>query len=122
MNDDFAGETVRTGADSWSAEDPLAPEPHPERIGPYRIVRELGAGGMGVVYEARQEQPVERTVALKLIRPGFDTRQVIARFESERQALARMSHPAIAQVYDAGSTPEGSLQASSMAVTPSDCR
>jgi WD40 repeat protein/serine/threonine protein kinase/tetratricopeptide (TPR) repeat protein len=76
-------------------------------IGPYRIVRELGTGGMGAVYEASQEQPVRRTVALKIIRPGMDTGRVIARFEAERQALAIMDHPNIARVLDAGSTPEG---------------
>ncbi len=76
-------------------------------IGPYQIVRELGTGGMGAVYEASQEQPVRRTVALKVIRPGMDTGRVIARFEAERQALAMMDHPNIARVLDAGSTPDG---------------
>jgi WD40 repeat protein/serine/threonine protein kinase/tetratricopeptide (TPR) repeat protein len=76
-------------------------------IGPYRIVRELGIGGMGAVYEASQEQPVRRTVALKIIRPGMDTERVIARFEAERQALALMDHPNIARVLDAGATPDG---------------
>jgi eukaryotic-like serine/threonine-protein kinase len=78
-----------------------------QTIGPYRIVRPLGAGGMGAVFEARQERPVRRTVALKIIRPGTDTEQVIARFEAERQALAMMEHPNIAKVLDAGSTPAG---------------
>lgn len=76
-------------------------------IGPYRIVREIDAGGMGEVYEAEQETPIRRRVALKLIRRGLDTAQVIARFESERQALALMNHPNIAQVFDAGATEEG---------------
>jgi eukaryotic-like serine/threonine-protein kinase len=75
-------------------------------IGLYRIVRELGTGGMGAVYEASQEQPVRRTVAVKIIRPGMDTERVIARFEAERQALAMMDHPNIARVLDAGSTPD----------------
>jgi serine/threonine protein kinase/Tfp pilus assembly protein PilF len=78
-----------------------------ERIGPYRIIREIGRGGMGVVYEAEQEVPVRRMVALKLIKLGMDTREVIARFESERQALALMNHPHIARVFDAGATPDG---------------
>ena len=77
------------------------------QIGPYRILREIGHGGMGVVYEAEQEKPVRRKVALKLIKSGMDTKAVIARFESERQALALMNHPNIASVYDAGATNEG---------------
>jgi serine/threonine protein kinase/tetratricopeptide (TPR) repeat protein len=79
------------------------------RIGPYRIVREVGRGGMGVVFEAEQEEPVRRTVALKLVKWGMDTREVIARFESERQALALMNHPYIANVLDAGATEQGRL-------------
>jgi serine/threonine protein kinase/tetratricopeptide (TPR) repeat protein len=79
------------------------------RIGPYRIVRQIGRGGMGVVFEAEQEKPVRRTVALKLIKWGMDTREVIARFESERQALALMNHPYIANVLDAGATEQGRL-------------
>ncbi len=78
-----------------------------DRIGPYRIVQKLGEGGMGEVYEALQEEPVRRTVALKLIKAGMDTKQVIARFEGERQALAMMDHPSIARVYDAGATDRG---------------
>jgi serine/threonine protein kinase/tetratricopeptide (TPR) repeat protein len=77
------------------------------QIGPYRILSEIGQGGMGVVYEAEQEKPVHRRVALKLIKWGMDTKAVIARFESERQALALMNHPNIASVYDAGATGEG---------------
>jgi len=76
-------------------------------IGPYRIVREIEAGGMGEVYEAVQEKPIRRRVALKLIKRGFDTDRVIARFESERQALALMNHPNIAQVFDAGARGDG---------------
>jgi non-specific serine/threonine protein kinase/serine/threonine-protein kinase len=83
-----------------------AEPPAPERIGHYRILEPLGGGGMGVVYLAEQERPVRRRVALKLVRPGIASRQVMARFESERQALALMSHPNIAHVFDAG-TAEG---------------
>jgi len=79
----------------------------PESIGPYRILSLLGEGGMGLVYLAEQEQPVRRQVAVKIIKLGMDTNQVIARFESERQALAMMSHPHIAKVLDAGSTEQG---------------
>src|SRR3954469_4337788 len=79
----------------------------PQRVGPYRILRKIGEGGMGVVYEAQQETPVRRTVALKLIKWGMHTREVLARFDSERQALALMNHPNIARVYDAGATAEG---------------
>ena len=77
------------------------------QIGPYRMLQLLGEGGMGEVWLAEQKKPIHRTVALKLIKAGMDTKAVVARFESERQALALMDHPNIARVYDAGSTPEG---------------
>jgi serine/threonine protein kinase len=76
-------------------------------IGPYKLLEPIGDGGMGVVYMAEQTQPVRRKVALKIIKPGMDTRQVIARFEAERQALAMMDHPNIAKVHDAGATEQG---------------
>ena len=79
----------------------------PSHIGPYRIIAALGSGGMGVVYKAEQRHPMKRLVALKLIKLGMDTRHVIARFESERQALAVMDHPNIAKVIDAGATDSG---------------
>jgi len=77
-------------------------------IGPYRLLQKIGEGGMGVVWLADQAEPVRRRVALKLIKAGMSTHEVIARFESERQALALMDHPAIARVFDAGTTLEGS--------------
>lgn len=77
------------------------------QIGPHRLLQLLGEGGMGEVWLAEQKTPIHRTVALKLIKAGMDTKAVVARFESERQALALMDHPHIAQVYDAGSTTEG---------------
>jgi serine/threonine protein kinase/tetratricopeptide (TPR) repeat protein len=83
-----SGETVRT-------------------IGPYRLLQKIGEGGMGEVWVAEQQKPIHRRVALKLIKAGMDTKQVIARFESERQALAMMDHPAIAKVFEAGETDEG---------------
>ena len=73
----------------------------------YRLLEQIGEGGMGVVYMADQQAPVRRRVALKIIKPGMDTRQVIARFEAERQALALMDHPNIARVLDAGVTDSG---------------
>jgi serine/threonine protein kinase len=76
-------------------------------IGPYKLLQQIGEGGMGVVYMANQEQPVRRKVALKIIRPGMDSAQVIARFEAERQALAMMDHQNIARVLDAGTTASG---------------
>ncbi len=76
-------------------------------IGPYKLVRQLGEGGMGVVYQAQQTHPIRREVALKIIKPGMDSNQVIARFESERQALAMMDHANIARVLDAGTTTAG---------------
>jgi WD40 repeat protein len=79
----------------------------PDAIGPYRIVSLLGEGGMGVVYLAEQTEPIRRRVALKVIKLGMDTRQVVARFEAERHALALMDHPNIARVIDAGTTADG---------------
>jgi eukaryotic-like serine/threonine-protein kinase len=76
-------------------------------IGPYKLLQQLGEGGFGIVYMAEQEKPVRRVVAVKIIKPGMDTAQVIARFESERQALALMDHPNIARVLDAGATDSG---------------
>ncbi|HZL86950.1 MAG TPA: serine/threonine-protein kinase, partial [Pirellulaceae bacterium] len=76
-------------------------------IGPYKLLQQIGEGGMGVVYMAEQAEPVQRKVALKVIKPGMDTRQVIARFEAEKQALALMDHVNIARVLDAGTTPTG---------------
>ncbi len=89
----------------------LAAQEPPEglgtRIGPYKILQVIGEGGFGVVYMAEQEEPIRRRVALKVIKPGMDTKQVIARFEAERQALAMMDHPNIAKVFEAGTTPAG---------------
>ncbi|MFN0125778.1 MAG: protein kinase domain-containing protein [Verrucomicrobiales bacterium] len=78
-----------------------------DNVGPYKIRQKLGKGGFGVVYMAEQETPVRRRVALKVIKPGLDDQQVIARFEAERQALAMMDHPNIARVFDAGATEKG---------------
>jgi eukaryotic-like serine/threonine-protein kinase len=87
---------------------PTVPTEGPgSRIGPYRLIERIGEGGCGVVYEAEQEEPVRRRVALKIIRLGMDTEGVIARFEVERQALALMDHPNIARVLDAGATATG---------------
>src|SRR5712671_631899 len=76
-------------------------------IGRYKLLQQIGEGGMGVVYMAEQEIPVRRRVALKIIKLGMDTRQVVARFEAERQALALMDHHNIAKVLDAGTTDSG---------------
>jgi serine/threonine protein kinase/WD40 repeat protein len=76
-------------------------------IGPYKLLEQIGEGGFGVVFMAEQQQPVRRKVALKVLKPGMDSRQVIARFEAERQALALMDHPNIARVLDAGQTAAG---------------
>ena len=76
-------------------------------VGPYRLLQKIGEGGMGVVYMAEQKEPVKRRVALKIIKPGMDSRQIVARFEAERQALALMDHPNIARVFDAGCAENG---------------
>ena len=73
-------------------------------IGPYKLLQQIGEGGFGIVYMAEQQEPVRRNVAIKIIKPGMDTKEVIARFEAERQALALMDHPHIAKVLDAGAT------------------
>src|SRR5271169_3252712 len=85
---------------------PLSEKPG-DRIGRYKLLQQIGEGGCGVVYMAEQEEPVHRRVALKVIKLGMDTKQVIARFEAERQALALMDHPNIARVLDAGATDTG---------------
>ena len=79
----------------------------PEQIGPYRLLRQIGEGGMGEVYEAEQLEPIRRRVALKIVKRGMDTQEFVARFESERQALAMMDHPCIAKVFDAGASERG---------------
>jgi serine/threonine protein kinase len=78
-----------------------------EDFGRYRIIQLLGEGGMGTVYLAEQLEPIRRRVALKVVKLGMDTAQVLARFNNERQALAMMDHPNIAQIFDAGATPKG---------------
>src|SRR5262249_37694212 len=78
-----------------------------DTIGPYKLMEQIGEGGFGLVFVAEQHQPVRRKVALKVIKPGMDTREVVARFEAERQALAMMDHPRIAKVLDAGTTDSG---------------
>ena len=83
------------------------PQELPERVGPYRVLQLLGEGGMGVVYEAEETGPVRRRVAVKVVRAGQNSRDVIARFETERQALALMNHPGIAKVLSAGTTDSG---------------
>ena len=77
------------------------------QVGPYKLLSILGEGGYGIVFLAEQQKPVKRRVALKVIKPGMDTKEVIARFEAERQALALLTHPNIAQVYTAETTEAG---------------
>src|SRR6202044_2391258 len=76
-------------------------------FGRYHVVRTLGEGGMGTVYLAEQREPIRRRVALKVVKVGMDTGQVLARFSKERQALAMMDHQNIARIFDAGATPKG---------------
>lgn len=102
-----SGETLKT-SDSYRPEpDPTFALPSHGPIGPYRLVRKLGEGGMGQVWLAEQTAPLQRLVAIKLIRAGFYDSILLERFESERQVLARMNHPAIAKVFDAGTTSDG---------------
>ena len=76
-------------------------------IGPYRLVEQIGSGGIGVVYLAEQQHPITRSVAIKLIKPGMNSAQVVERFENERQALAILNHETIAKILDAGAAPNG---------------
>jgi WD40 repeat protein/serine/threonine protein kinase len=90
-----------------TAEEPAVTERPGAVIGPYKLLEQIGEGGFGVVFMAEQAQPLRRKVALKVLKPGMDTRQVVARFEAERQALALMDHPNIAHVFDGGATASG---------------
>jgi hypothetical protein len=101
----FLEQPVSPPSVTWDAPDP--PESPGTLIGPYKLLQQIGEGGMGAVYMAEQRQPVKRLVALKIIKPGMDSRQVIARFEAERQALAMMDHPNIARELDGGTTGDG---------------
>jgi serine/threonine protein kinase/tetratricopeptide (TPR) repeat protein len=100
-------ESPPPGLDVSQLEPPISEGPG-SIIGPYKLLEQIGEGGMGVVFMAEQTHPVQRKVALKIVKPGMDTKQVIARFEAERQALALMDHPNIARVLDAGTTGEES--------------
>src|SRR5437763_15505199 len=99
-----AAVSTANGALQNDAGQAASPEGPGSRVGPYELIEPIGEGGMGTVWLARQTEPVRRLVAVKLIKAGMDSEQVIARFEAERQALALMDHPNIAKVLDAGST------------------
>jgi serine/threonine protein kinase/Tfp pilus assembly protein PilF len=101
---DFMQEAPTTAS---QRKEPAIGETAGHRIGRYKLLQQIGEGGCGVVFMAEQEEPVRRRVALKVIKPGMDTKSVIARFEAERQALALMDHPNIAKVFDAGATDSG---------------
>jgi serine/threonine protein kinase/Tfp pilus assembly protein PilF len=94
------------GGSPTGAYEPLREQPGTV-IGPYKLLEQIGEGGFGVVFLAEQQESIRRKVALKVLKPGMDTRQVVARFEAERQALALMDHPHIAKVFDGGTTPSG---------------
>src|SRR5262249_1387052 len=105
--DDLLAADQAAGPASVTASDSQLTQPVGSVIGRYKVLQQIGEGGCGVVYMAEQQEPVRRRVALKIIRLGMDTKSVIARFEAERQALALMDHPNIAQVHDAGATETG---------------
>src|SRR5881409_2674796 len=96
-----------SGADEFRTVGPATTMERDEDFGRYRIIESLGEGGMGAVYLAEQLEPIRRRVALKVVKLGMDTSQVLARFNNERQALAMMDHPNIAQIFDAGATAKG---------------
>ncbi|MCP5558634.1 MAG: protein kinase [Verrucomicrobiaceae bacterium] len=101
----FLGDSSGAAAGFFEEEEPLRDSG--EKVGPYEVLEPIGEGGFGIVYRAEQRWPIRRTVALKLIKPGMDSKAVLARFEAERQALGMMEHPNIARVLDVGMTPEG---------------
>jgi serine/threonine protein kinase len=105
INDEHDPPTVETDDETTKRLRPS--EELSQSIPGFRLLQKLGAGGMGEVFEVEQLEPVRRRVALKLIKRGMESKEVLARFDSERQALALMSHPNIAQVYDAGTTTDG---------------
>jgi serine/threonine protein kinase/tetratricopeptide (TPR) repeat protein len=104
---DRAGRFLDPPALAATADRPRPAEGPGAAVGPYKLMEQIGEGGMGAVYVAEQHHPVRRKVALKIIKPGMDSRQVVARFEAERQALAMMDHPNIARVHDGGATASG---------------
>ncbi len=106
QQDSFMQEAVVEQESTISAEPPATEGPG-SVVGRYKLLQQIGEGGCGVVYMAEQEEPIRRRVALKVIKLGMDTKNVIARFEAERQALALMDHPNIAKVFDAGATERG---------------
>ena len=103
----FTGGGVAVRMLPQSATPLLAVEGEGDMVGPYRLLRKLGTGGFGVVWQAEQEKPLRRTVALKVLKAGMDSAEVLARFDAEKQALARMDHLNIAKVLDAGITESG---------------
>ena len=102
-----SGEFLEQGPAEVKAQNALPGEKVGDRVGRYKLLQQIGEGGCGVVFMAEQEKPIRRKVALKIVKPGMDTKTVIARFEAERQALALMDHPNIARVLDAGATESG---------------
>src|SRR4051812_9858332 len=93
--------------DDSSSSKPSRDTTRPQQVGPYRIIELIGEGGMGEVYKAERRTPIQQTVAIKIVKLGYDSREVVKRFEAERQSLALMDHPAIAKVFDAGATDTG---------------
>src|SRR5271157_1095562 len=102
-------DTIRPPGSPDTTQDYHDPSPRVGQViaGRYKLLEEIGEGGMGTVFMAQQAEPVKRLVAVKIIKPGMDSREVLARFEAERQALALMDHPNIAKVLDAGATASG---------------
>src|SRR5271155_3224883 len=102
-----SGEFLEKAPEEIKAQARVPGEKTGDWIGRYKLLQQIGEGGCGVVFMAEQEEPVRRKVAIKIVKPGLDTKGVIARFEAERQALALMDHPNIAHIFDAGATGSG---------------
>lgn len=107
LNESLAGATQVARHEDFVRSDEKLPIP-PRNVGPYRLLQQIGEGGLGTVFMAEQTAPIVRKVAIKLIKPGMDSKQVLARFHAEQQALAMIDHPSIARVLDAGTTQSGS--------------
>src|SRR5262245_37472153 len=121
LKEHFSNDSLLAGsalAGARIAVESPAEEAPAQIFGRYKLLEKIGEGGFGEVWMAEQREPVKRRVALKIIKPGMDSRQIVVRFEAERQALAMMDHPNIAKIFDAGTTDAPVAQASSPASSP----
>src|ERR1051325_880742 len=107
LKEHFSNDSLLAGPAMEGERPNVSPIQETQMIGRYKLLEKIGEGGFGEVWMAEQREPIKRRVALKIIKPGMDSRQVVARFEAERQALAMMDHANIARIFDAGTTDTG---------------